>query len=163
MLQVCFPSQARFRRIIERQQSTTSVLIFLCTKEEISILSMSPSRCVVHTQLLAESFKKYVHPGFTTGGSELVRFPVNSFELADAMSKSKENHNNSIVLTLENIEKPSHIDLDFINDAGEHTIPSMRVTVLQKYPQFTAVHLPNLDEASTLSRTHTNCCGSSRR
>jgi hypothetical protein len=146
MFQVCFSHQSRFRQIIEKQQPSTSILVFRCSKTEISIVSISPARsCIVCTSLFSNCCKKYVYP------DTVVKFPVNSFELAEAMSKSKENHNNSIVLTLENIDKPTHITLDFINDTtGEKTIPSTRVPILDKYPKFAIKPLPDISKASIL-------------
>lgn len=144
--QVCFSHESRFRQIIEKQQPCTSVLVFKCSKSEISIVSVSPARsCIVATSLFSECCKKYVYP------NTIVSFAVNSFELADAMSKSKENHGNSIVMTLENIEKPVDILLEFVNDyTGEKTIPSTRVPILEKYPKFPLKPLPDLSTASIL-------------
>lgn len=81
----------------------------------------------------------------------MVKFSVNSFELSEAMSKSKENHNSSIILTLENVDKPTHITLDFINDLGEKTIPSTRVMILENPPRHSIVSLPDFLKASTLT------------
>ena len=100
----------------------------------MSIISISPSRCIVHTQLFSDCFKSYTFPSAASASEGIVGFAVNSFELSEAMSKSKGNHHSSITLTLENIEKPTHIDLDFFNDLGEKTIPSTLSDDYRKLP-----------------------------
>jgi hypothetical protein len=163
MLQVFFSNESRFKQIIDRQQSSSSVFVFFCTKNEISILSTTSSY-IVHTELIADGFKHYVHPAKKKNSissnieeissDTVVKFAVNAFELSKKMSNNKENHNNSIMLTLENVEKSKYISLDFINENGEKTIPSTKVELLenkQKYTTELKSPLPDITKASTLT------------
>jgi hypothetical protein len=158
MFRACFSHEARFRQVIDKQLKLTSILKFICTKNEISAVSYSPSRGIAHLQFPSECLKDYVHPAEKGKGNEVVQFIVETSELSEKMTDSKENLNNSIVLTLENIEKTKELRLDFINENGEKTIPSKTVTLLDGAPKYststmmtTMFDLPDLSEASTLT------------
>lgn len=158
--QVCFSHQSRFKQIIDKQQkmSSNGNYTFICTKNEISILAPnSATQTLVHTQLIADGFETYVFPSFV-GYLELA---MGSFELHDAMSKSKENQNNSIVLTVENVDRrtQNNIIVSFISKTitGESiqitpsSITPVLVPLLEKCPRYNIADLPDYSLASTLS------------
>lgn len=151
MFKVCFPQHTRFKQLIERQQ-LAGVLIFRCSKTEITIVSMNPAkRCVIVTSLYASCFREYICP------DSLVTFAVNSFELSAAMNKSKENQNNCILMTLENVDRPRELTLDFVKfgstgveEKGVQTIPRTVVPILAKYSKYSIGEIPDLAGASIL-------------
>lgn len=158
--QVCFSHQSRFKQIIDKQQkrSSNGNYTFICTKNEISILAPnSTTQTLVHTQLIADGFETYVFPSFV-GYLELA---MGSFELHDAMSKSKENQNNSIVLTVENVDRRtnnnvivSFISKTIVNEVAQivpSSIKPVLVPLLEKCPRYNIAELPDYSLASTLS------------
>lgn len=158
--QVCFSHQSRFKQIIDKQQkmSSNGNYTFICTKNEISILAPnSTTQTLVHTQLIADGFETYVFPSFV-GYLELA---MGSFELHDAMSKSKENQNNSILLTVENVDRRtdnnivvSFISKTIVNEVAQivpSSIKPVLVPLLEKCPRYNITELPDYSLASTLS------------
>ncbi len=145
MLQVLLPKEARFKQLIDRQEKISNILIFQCTKNGICIIAMNPILdCAAMIDFTASGFENYTCPDST------VIFAVERFELTEAMRKSKENHGNSILLTIENVDRMENLLLDFMGGQTEE-LKQMPVKILTKYPKYKMNFnaMPDYRQAST--------------
>jgi hypothetical protein len=130
MFQVLLPRKTRFKQFVDRLEKISGILVFHCSKNGIYVSAMNPELdCAVLIDLITAGFTSYICPD---GG---IIYAVERLELTEAMRKSKENHGNSILLTIPNVDRMDHLLIDFL---GGHTedVKQMQVKILTKYPKF---------------------------
>lgn len=151
MFSICFSHQSRFKQIMERQEPCTSLSMYCLSKTEISIFSPCIERqCVVSTSLFTSCLKKYELPTSCLDSGEPITFRVYLSELCEVMSKCKENHNSSIHMSCDLDTEEPYINIDFINDDGEKTIPSESVRVIKNFAKYKIAKLPDISSCSLL-------------